>query len=75
MGCKAEEAQKLQEAGDKKGFERLFKNALFQPFMFKLRAKAEMVQDEMRMRISTLTVNPVDYKAESRRLLKDIEAY
>lgn len=59
---------------DLAAFDRVFKKANFSTWRFKLRAKQETYQGEMKMRLSVISINPVPLIQESNMLLDHILA-
>jgi replication factor A1 len=49
-----------------------FLAASFKSYVFKCRIKSESYQDESRLKVSCLSLTPVDYVAEGRFLLDEI---
>lgn len=60
---------------DRSAYEAVFSGANFQQYIFKIRAKAENVQDALQLKCSVIKAEPVNFKAESRFLLDEINAY
>ncbi|KAG7390324.1 60S acidic ribosomal protein P1 [Phytophthora pseudosyringae] len=56
-------------------FESIFKEALFKQYVCRLRVKAENVQEELRVKASVLTLEPVNFVQESKDLLQAIAQY
>ncbi|KAJ2999816.1 Replication factor A protein 1 [Globomyces sp. JEL0801] len=56
-------------------YESVFGNALFKQFHFKVRAKSETYQDEVKMRASIVSVQPVDYVSSSKELIGMIQQF
>lgn len=69
----ASEVIALRET-DLAAFDRIFKKANFSTWRFKLRAKQESYQGEMKMRLSVISMSPVPYSLESNLLLDYILA-
>ncbi|KAJ1841383.1 Replication factor A protein 1 [Coemansia sp. RSA 2708] len=74
LGCPAGEMVRLQQT-DEAQFQRRIADATFREFMFRCRAKSETFNDNTRVRISAVGLQPVDYVAEAHRLNKLIEAF
>jgi replication factor A1 len=71
---------KADELGDLKSsnnptYDEIFANAVFKDFNFKLRAKLENYNDERRVKVSAVNVEPIDYVTNSKRLIQRIKAY
>jgi replication factor A1 len=65
----------MKTAGDDQGYERVFAEAMFKPFLAKVRVKQEMVNDEMRVKNSMLKVEDLDFIDESKNLIDAINKY
>lgn len=61
--------------GNISAFENVFTEAIFKSYIFKIRAKAENSMDEMRVRCHILSAAPIDFAAESRVLVTEIDKY
>ena len=59
----------LLRESDLAAFDRVFKKANFSTWRFKLRAKQEAYQGEMKMRLSIISIAPVPFIQESHLLL------
>lgn len=69
FGNSANEIKILSQEENIADFLRAF---TFKEYLFKLRRKEEIYNDEAKARFSVLDVSPLDHKAESLRLLKEI---
>lgn len=56
-------------------YEAAFKEALFKEYVMRLRVKAENVQEELRVKGSIVTLEPINYVNESKDLLQAIAQY
>lgn len=56
-------------------YEACFQAATFKDFILRLRVKAEMVNDEQRVKATAMSARPLNYAQESRDLLQAIKAY
>lgn len=56
-------------------YETVFSESNFRTYIFKVRVKNEMVNDEQRIKCSVMAVRPVDYAQECRDLLAAINRY
>lgn len=56
-------------------FEAAFKEALFKEYVFRLRVKAENVQEELRVKAGVVNLEPINYASEAKDLLQAIAAY
>jgi replication factor A1 len=74
LGKKASELNELKD-DNRLAFEAAFQEANFRQYIFKVRAKAETVQDAVQVKCSVVKVDPIDFRAESRSLLAEIAAY
>ncbi|KAF9134745.1 Replication factor A protein 1 [Mortierella sp. 14UC] len=52
-----------------------FAKATFKSYIFKCRAKQDTYRDEAKTRITIVSATPLDFVAESKNLLKELEAY
>jgi replication factor A1 len=71
----AKEVDDIKKEGSQEKFDAVFKKALFQTCLFKIRAKAELRDDEMRQRAHIISASPLNFKEESQNLLDQIAAY
>jgi len=81
-GVKAQDAKALQESGREEEFKSIFADANFKMWTFRVRAKEEEARGpgensggEMRMRCHIVSCQPVNYKAESTRLLASLDGF
>jgi len=72
LGVDANTLGKMRE-NDETSFERVFAEATFKKFSLKVRAKMETYQDDQRLKCSTVAASQVDFLAESKRLLAEIQ--
>lgn len=56
-------------------YEDIFTEACFKTYLMTVRIKAEMINDEMRIKHTVQRMNPIDLKAESHALLDAISKY
>lgn len=75
LQASAESVHQMKSQGDELGAASIFKNALFKTFVAKVRVKQELVQDEMRVKSTIVSLNEIDYIAESRSMLAAIDKY
>jgi len=75
LGVPASRLQECKTANNEQAFESVFQQAVFKSFVFKIRAKAETVQDEQRVRCHAIGIAPLDYRKEAQALLQEIERY
>lgn len=75
LGRTADELNEMKGSGDDAGYEAVFKSALFKTFICRARIKQEAVNDEMRVKSTVVTVQPINYVQESRNLLEAISKY
>ncbi|KAJ0409767.1 hypothetical protein ATCC90586_001080 [Pythium insidiosum] len=73
-GRTADEIGELRET-NASAFEAAFKEALFKEYVFRLRVKAENVQDELRVKAGVVNLEPVNYASEAKDLLQAIAQY
>ncbi|KAI5303743.1 Replication factor A protein 1 [Ascosphaera pollenicola] len=74
MNCSADDYMKMKES-DEKGAEDLVRQAAFQTFNFRCRAKQEFYQEMPRTRYQIMSAAPVDASAEASRLADLIKEY
>jgi len=75
LGVSAVEVNELKASGNESGFNRIFSEANFATCVFKVRAKADTMQDEQKVRCHVLNATPMNFKQESIALLDQIAAY
>jgi replication factor A1 len=73
-GRTADEIGELRDSNNAL-FEAVFKEALFKEYVFRLRVKAENVQEELRVKAGVVNLEPINYAAESKDLLRAIAQY
>jgi len=56
-------------------YEMVFNEAVFKQYTFKIRAKLENFNDEMRVKLGLLNVTPINFVSESRQLISMIRQY
>uniref|UniRef100_A0A671U185 Replication protein A subunit n=1 Tax=Sparus aurata TaxID=8175 RepID=A0A671U185_SPAAU len=71
LGQSAETLGELRET-DEAAFDRVFQEANFTTHIFKNRVKLETYNDESRVKVTVMEVQPVDHRDYSRRLLSNI---
>ncbi|KAH0947912.1 hypothetical protein HN011_011695 [Eciton burchellii] len=71
LGMSAQELGELKE-NDNDAYMQKFGEASFKRFMFNLRAKSEVFQDEMRVRHTCVSVSPLNYKTHLAHLIDKI---
>lgn len=71
-GHTAEELNQMRESGNQEGFESVLNQAASKTWKFKLRAKQETYNDEMRVRCSVVACDPIDYSKEMEYLTQEI---
>lgn len=77
LGQSAQTLSEFKEAGNTTAYEKVFKDAIFKPYLMKCRAKQETNKEtgDVKVRYHALAVTPVNYKQESHLLLEEIQAY
>jgi len=75
LGHKANELLSYKEQGMQQEYDNVFNQANFKSYIFKCRAKSENVQDETRVRCHLLSLQQIDYAAESKYLIDEITKY
>jgi len=73
MGGKTADDLNMLMESDHQQYKDLFQTVCFQQYKMALRIKVESVQEEMRVKATVRNISPVDYVAESQRLLGEIE--
>lgn len=73
LGRSGEELGQLKEQ-DENAFDRLFTEAAFKSYIFKMRAKIELYNDESRLKTICMGVTPINFADYSKKLITDIEA-
>ncbi|XP_073336029.1 replication protein A 70 kDa DNA-binding subunit-like [Pagrus major] len=71
LGQSAETLGELRET-DEAAFDEVFQKANFTTHIFKNRVKLETYNDESRVKVTVMEVQPVDHREYSRRLLNNI---
>jgi len=72
--CKtARETEQLLEQGQASEYDQIFVNACFKRYVFRVRARSDIYQDERRVRYDVLGVHTVDPVTETKDLLNKIE--
>ncbi|KAF0687241.1 Aste57867_21003 [Aphanomyces stellatus] len=74
QGKTADELAELKET-NMALYDGSFKAALFRPYVFRIRCKAEPINDEVRVKAQIVNIEPLNYVAESAELLEAIEKY
>jgi len=74
MGMSADQLMELKE-NDSKAAEDIFQSANCQIFNFKCRAKMDTFQDQQRVRYQVSGAAPINYQAESAKLVNLIKLY
>lgn len=72
VGCEAESVQQLQSDGNTSAISQIFETARFKQYNMKLAVKHEVYNDVAKIKVSIQSVEPVDYVADSKRLLDQI---
>ncbi|XP_060911055.1 replication protein A 70 kDa DNA-binding subunit-like isoform X2 [Labrus mixtus] len=71
LGHSAETLGQLRDT-DEAAFDEVFQKANFTTHIFKNRVKLETYNDEVRLKVTALEVQPIDHREYSRRLLSNI---
>jgi replication factor A1 len=74
IGRKASEMNDIKDA-DRAAFEAQFQQANFRQYVFKVRAKAESVQDSVQVKCHVLQADPINFRKEAQFLLSEINSY
>lgn len=72
LGCEAELVSDLKERGDEVALAKLFDEAKYRCYNMRLAVKSEVYQDTPRTKVSVQSITPIDYVADSERLLDRI---
>ncbi len=56
-------------------YDAVFAEGQFKTFVFRLRVKAEYVNDEQRVKSTAMSARPLNFVQESRDLIQAIKAY
>lgn len=56
-------------------YESVFQAAQFESYVFRLRVKAENVNDEQRVKATAMSARPLNFAQESRDLVQAIKAF
>uniref|UniRef100_A0A7S2JN56 Replication protein A subunit n=1 Tax=Cyanoptyche gloeocystis TaxID=77922 RepID=A0A7S2JN56_9EUKA len=73
LGLTADDLQALKENNPAE-YDRVFSEALFKSYIFKIKAKMETYNDESRVKLSVLAIDPMDFRSETTRMLDSIRA-
>ncbi|KAM7398140.1 hypothetical protein PAMA_006158 [Pampus argenteus] len=71
LGCNSETLGKLRDTNEA-AFDEVFQKANFKTHIFKNRVKLETYNDESRVKVTVMEVQPIDHREYSRRLLSNI---
>lgn len=72
-GMDAGELIKLKEAPDQHDFMEMINGITFKEYNFRIRARQDTYNDELRVRYQAVGIDNVDYNAESEHLCKELE--
>jgi len=72
-GAKADDV--FEEFENQDSYDGFFAKACYSEWNFKCRVKNEMVNDEPRIKTSIVRMDPVDYAAESRDIIAQLEKW
>ncbi|CAN0330016.1 replication protein A 70 kDa DNA-binding subunit-like [Lampetra fluviatilis] len=72
LGDTAERLGALKAQGDDEAIDRIFHEATFRSYMFRLRVKAEHYNDEMRLKAVMMDTRPLDHRTFASKLIADI---
>ena len=75
LGHSAAELNQYKETGNDDAFNAVFYDSSYKSYIFKLRIKQEFYNDEMRVKSTIMTAEPVNYAEESKYLADLIEQY
>ncbi|CAN0355303.1 unnamed protein product [Pylaiella littoralis] len=71
----ADELQRMKDGGEDGEYEEVFAEACFKTYLMTLRIKADMVNDEMRVKYTVQRMTPIDIKTECNAMLDAISKY
>jgi replication factor A1 len=72
LGHSANEMNEIQ-VQDSNQYDEIFKQCLFKPFVFKIRAKQEYYNNEAKIRCNVVNLRPLNFADETRLNLGSIE--
>jgi len=72
LGCEAEHVSDLKDRGDDVALAKIFDEARYRSYNMRLAVKSEVYQDTPRTKVSVHSITPIDYVADSERLLDRI---
>jgi len=72
LGCTAKEAERMLNE-DHEAYQKLFKDVQFRKFVFKVKCKADVWEDQQRVRYDCIGVEPVSPADEAEKLMEKIE--
>ena len=75
LGYKASQLNELVINGQHDEFKRVLTAAQYKSFIFKFRCKADMQNDENRLRCQAVSIDDINYVQESKLLIDEIELY
>lgn len=75
LQVKADQMNQWLQSGMEQQYEAAFKAAQHKQFSWKIRARAELQQDERRLRCQVVECAPVDFVKETQLLLEEIAKY
>ena len=73
LGVAAKDLLTATQAGDEASFNRVFEEAMFRPWLFRVKVKAEMQQEEMKARCNIVACQPIDIRQEALFMMQEIE--
>jgi len=72
LGCTAKEAERMLNE-DHEAYQKLFRDVQFRKFVFKVKCKADVWEDQQRVRYDCINVEPVVPAMEAEKLMEKIE--
>ncbi|KAK7087532.1 replication protein A 70 kDa DNA-binding subunit-like [Littorina saxatilis] len=72
LGVKADELGDMRQ-NNEAAFDQVFQQALFKDYVFKLRAKVEVYNEESRLKTVCVAATPVDYTQYGKHLVEEIQ--
>jgi len=72
LGASAQQIGQMKD-DDSDGFQKIFDDATFKWYVFRLRSKMDSYNDEQRLKTTVFEVRDINYKDYNERLLKEIK--
>ncbi|KXS09224.1 replication factor-a protein [Gonapodya prolifera JEL478] len=75
LGMEAGDVLRLKDNGSPGEFDAVFSDGTFKMFDFRIKARSESYNDEVKTRLQIMSMTPVNWKSASQQLLGTIESY